>query len=105
MSRSKQQRKKVVKKVVATTPKRTRTAAKIVKEEPLLFEKPNYTYMLIGAGLVALGMIMMLGGAMPDPNTWDPSIIYAKRITILGPMLILAGLVVEIFAIFKKQLR
>ena len=94
--------KRTVRKVVATTPKRNRTATKTIKDETLLFEKPNYMYMLIGAGLVALGMIMMLGGGMPDPNTWDPDIIYSKRITILGPVLILAGLVVEIFAVFKK---
>ena len=56
----------------------------------------------IGAALVALGLMMMVGGSMPDPNTWDPDIIYSKRITLLGPLLILAGLILEIFAIFRK---
>ena len=45
---------------------------------------------------------MMLGGGMPDRNTWDPNIIYSPRITVVGPVLILAGLIVEIYAIFKK---
>ena len=58
--------------------------------------------MAIGAGLILLGMVMMLGGKQPDPNTWDPDIIYSNRITVLAPFLILSGLVVEIFAIFKK---
>ena len=112
MSKSKT-KKKVVKKsrdnsqatkVKPTTSRRGRTAAKVVKkEEKLLFGKHNYTYILVGLALVFLGMIMMLGGDMPDANTWDPDIIYSKRITILGPVLILAGLVVEISAIFIKK--
>ena len=58
--------------------------------------------MLAGAALITLGLICMIGGSMPDPNTWDPDIIYSKRITFVAPMLILTGLIVEIYAIFKK---
>ncbi|NNE30290.1 MAG: DUF3098 domain-containing protein [Saprospiraceae bacterium] len=68
----------------------------------MLFSGENFKWMAIGAGLIALGMILMIGGDMPDPNTWDPDIIYSKRITVLGPFLILAGLGVEIYAIFKR---
>lgn len=112
MSKSKTKKKVVVKgkkggkstasKVAPTTSRRSRTAPKTVKNEKLLFEKKNFTLILIGLGLVVLGMIMMLGGAQPDPDTWDENIIYAPRIMIFGPILILAGLVIEVFAIFKK---
>jgi len=88
-------------KISPTASRKSSSSSKAVKEE-FLFGKQNYTLMAAGAGLVALGMIMMLGGNMPDPNTWDPDIIYSKRITVLGPILILTGLVVEIYAIFKK---
>jgi hypothetical protein len=69
---------------------------------PLLFTKENYKWMLIGCGLIGVGLILMLGGAMKDPNIWDESVIYSVRRTVLAPVLILAGLVAEIYAIFKK---
>ena len=56
----------------------------------------------IGAGLVFLGMILMLGGSMPSDDVWDESIIYSFRRTVLAPIVIVAGLVVEVFAIFKR---
>lgn len=88
------------KKVTPTTSRRTSTAS--LKKEELIFGRSNYTLMAIGAGLIFLGLILMMGGAMPDPNTWDPDIIYSKRITVLAPFTILAGLIVEIVAIFRK---
>ncbi len=89
-------------KVAPTTSRRSRTAAKTLNDEKLLFNKNNFVLITGGLVLVFLGMIMMLGGSMPDPNTWDPDIIYSTRITVIGPILILAGLVIEIYAIFKK---
>ncbi|MEM8523198.1 MAG: DUF3098 domain-containing protein [Bacteroidota bacterium] len=74
---------------------------KSVEKEPLLFGKQNYMLMLLGAGLIVVGMFLMSGGGMPDPNTWDPDIIYSTRRTLIAPIVILAGLVVEIVAIFK----
>jgi hypothetical protein len=44
----------------------------------------------------------MMGGSQPNPNEWDESIIYSPRIMVVAPILILAGLIVEIYAIFKK---
>ncbi len=106
--------KKTAKKTVITTnkgkkvvtPTVSKTSGKksqvVGNNAPMLFNKTNFMYMAIGAGLILLGMIMMLGGKQPDPNEWDPSITYSARITILAPLLILSGLVVNIFAIFKK---
>lgn len=89
-------------KVAATTSRRTRTSSISTQPETLLFEKSNFTFIILGAGLVFLGLMMMLGGGMPDRDTWDPDIIYSSRITVLGPLLILVGLGMEIYAIFKK---
>ncbi|MEO1516420.1 MAG: DUF3098 domain-containing protein [Bacteroidota bacterium] len=90
------------KKVAPTTSRvKAGSGGATAKKEPLLFDRQNFMWMGIGVVLIALGMIMMLGGDMPDPDTWDPDIIYGFRRTVLAPVLILAGLIVEIYAIFK----
>jgi hypothetical protein len=68
----------------------------------LVFGKRNYMLMGLGILLIALGFILMAGGNMPSPEVWDESLIYSPRRTVLAPMLILAGLIVEIVAIFRK---
>ena len=69
---------------------------------PLIFNKSNYILMLGGIGLIALGLILMSGGGMPSPDIWDESIIYSWRRTVLAPIVIVSGLVLEIYAIFKR---
>lgn len=49
-----------------------------------------------------LGMLLMAGGAMPSPDVWDESLIYAFRRITLAPIVILGGLGVITYAIFKK---
>ena len=67
-----------------------------------IFRKENYKWMFIGIGLIALGLALMSGGSMPDENTWDPDRIYSFRRITLAPIVILAGLALQIVAIFKK---
>lgn len=61
-------------------------------------------YMLMGAGvlLIAIGLMLMAGGGMPGPDVWDESLIYSPRRTILAPIVMLLGLALEIYAIFKR---
>jgi len=56
----------------------------------------------IGIGLIIIGMALMAGGSMPEPDVWDENRIYGFRRTVLAPILILAGLILQIVAIFKK---
>ena len=44
----------------------------------------------------------MTGGGQPDPNEWDPNIIYNWRRITLAPVMILAGIGLAIYAVFKK---
>jgi hypothetical protein len=86
----------------AAAPKSKATATKSYSNAPL-FGKENYRWMLIGIVLVALGLILMGGGKSKDPNVFNPKEVYSfTRITV-APILILAGFVVEIFAIFRKD--
>ncbi len=72
------------------------------KPLPTLFTKENYTWMIIGAVVIALGMVLMSGGKNENPNTFDYNVVYsATRITV-APILIVAGLLIEVYAIFKK---
>jgi len=82
--------------------KKIGTSSVAMPKEPLIFGKQNYIWMSVGFGLIALGMLLMSGGAMPSPDVWDESIIYSFRRTVLAPFCMLAGLVVEVYAIFKK---
>ena len=65
------------------------------------FGKQNYIWVLGGIALITLGMILMIGGYNADPNVWDESKIYGFQRLTLAPMLILTGLAIEIYAIFK----
>ena len=65
------------------------------------FGKENYRLMLIGLAFIALGFLLMIGGGSTDPTKFNPEIFSFRRIT-LAPILILAGYVIEIFAIMKR---
>jgi len=72
------------------------------KEMPVLFTKDNFIWMAIGGVTIALGFFLMSGGKSTDVNVFDDNVVYsATRITV-APILILLGLGIEIFAIFKK---
>jgi len=66
------------------------------------FGKSNYTWMLVGAALIMLGMFLMSGGKSTDPNVFNANEVYSFRRITLAPIVIVAGFIVEIFAIFKK---
>ena len=67
-----------------------------------LFDKQNLWLMLLGVGVIALGMLLMVGGKSKDPSVFNYDEVYSTvRITI-APILIIIGLVIEIYAIFKK---
>jgi len=65
------------------------------------FGKENYKLLFIGLALILVGFLLMIGGGSDDPNVFSNKIFDFRRIT-LAPILILAGYVVEIFAIMKK---
>ncbi len=69
----------------------------------LLFGKKNYILILTGLGLMFLGLALMSGGHQPDPNEWDESLIYSPRRITLAPIVIILGLLVNVYAIFAKK--
>lgn len=67
-----------------------------------LFSKENYLLMVVGGIIILLGIILMSGGKSADPNVFDKSQVYSKTRITVAPILIMLGLCVEIYAIFKK---
>lgn len=69
----------------------------------LIYGRQNFILMGIGLGLVLVGLAAMSGGAMPDPNKWEPERIYSFRRITLAPILMVAGFVTVTFGIFKRS--
>ncbi len=104
MSQDPPKKKKVVatkKKLAPATSKSKVKSKKTSAPTEMLFKKENFKWMFIGVGLIVLGMFLMAGGSMPGPDVWDESIIYSHRRITLAPIVILAGLAIEVYAIFK----
>lgn len=94
-------------KVTKTTPKVAKVVLKnkattVTPEATFIFGRINYIFMLAGAACLAIGLALMTGGAMPDPDTWDDNIIYSFRRITLAPMIMIVGLILLIVAIFKR---
>jgi len=87
------------KKANPTKSRGTRSNQSTPKE--MIFGRENFKWIFIGLALITLGMVLMMGGGMPAPDMWDDNIIYSHRRITLAPILILIGLGVEVYAIFK----
>lgn len=69
---------------------------------PSIFVKENYMWMLAGLLLMIIGMFLMAGGKSNDPAVFNKNAVYSSTRITVAPLLILAGLVVEMFAIFRR---
>ena len=67
-----------------------------------LFTKDNYMWMLAGIVVMVIGFFLMAGGKSPDATKFDDNDIYSTTRITIAPILIMAGFVIEIFAIMKK---
>jgi hypothetical protein len=67
-----------------------------------LFDKQNMWLMLLGVGVIAIGMLLMVGGRSKDPGTFNYDEVYSTLRISVAPVLIIIGLGIEIYAIFKK---
>ena len=66
------------------------------------FNKKNYKLLILGLFFIFLGYILMIGGGSENPENFSYKIFDFQRWK-LAPVLILIGLVIEIFAIMKKS--
>jgi hypothetical protein len=72
------------------------------QKQEFLFEKVNYTILLIGIAVITLGFILMSGGSSEDPNVFNEEIFNFRRIR-LAPTTVLIGFGITIYAILKNS--
>jgi Protein of unknown function (DUF3098) len=68
-----------------------------------LFSRTNYIWIIVGIIIMAIGIFLMAGGKSDDPNVFKFDQVYSSTRITIAPILILLGLSVEVYAIFKKQ--
>ena len=81
--------------------KKTIPAKEVSSSQAPLFDKTNLLWMLGGVAIMVLGYILMAGGKSDDPNVFNPDEVYSPMRITVAPILILAGLVVLIYSIFR----
>jgi hypothetical protein len=67
-----------------------------------IFSKDNYLWMLGGILVIAIGFFLMAGGKSNDPNVFNEKEVYSTTRITVAPILIILGLSVLIFAVFRK---
>ncbi|MCK9627764.1 MAG: DUF3098 domain-containing protein [Bacteroidales bacterium] len=74
---------------------------KITKEEQGKFAIPykNIIFVIAGVMLMLIGYALMTGGGTTDPSVFTGEEMFSFRRIVLSPLLILAGVAVEIYAI------
>ena len=84
-----------------TTVKKTTVAPKSTIPPTSLFDKENFKWMLGGAVVMIIGFLLMAGGRSDDPNVFNNSEVYSTTRITIAPIVILAGLIIEIVALFR----
>jgi hypothetical protein len=67
-----------------------------------LFNKQNYIWMAIGGAVMVVGLLLMAGGKSDDPKVFDYNQVYSKTRISLAPILLMIGLMIEVYAIMRK---
>jgi len=67
------------------------------------FGKDNYIILIVGIILLAIGYLLMTGGAAENPNTFSAEEIFSVRRLTVAPLVILSGFAVVLYAVMKKS--
>ena len=71
-------------------------------KQEFLFGATNYKILIIGLVVIALGFILMSGGANENPNVFNEEVYNFRRIR-LAPTVVLIGFGITIYSILKKS--
>ncbi len=73
-----------------------------IKSEKFALPYKNIIYIVAGLALMVAGYLLMTGGGTSDPALFDGEKMFSFRRTVIAPVLILAGIALEIFSIMHK---
>lgn len=82
--------------------KQTQTSKQTQERAEFVFKPTQYKLLITGLCIIALGYILMSGGASDDPNVFNEDVFSFRRIR-LAPTIVLAGFGVIIYATFYKK--
>lgn len=68
------------------------------EEGAFAIPRKNVLYIIAGFAVMVLGYVLMSGGGSDDPNVFNYGMFSFRRI-VLAPVVILVGMVMEIWAI------
>ena len=68
------------------------------EEGAFAIPRKNVLYIIAGFAIMVLGYVLMSGGGSDDPNVFNYGMFSFRRI-VLAPVVILVGMVMEIWAI------
>ena len=71
-------------------------------KQEFLFGANNYKILIIGLVVIAIGFILMSGGANENPNVFNDDVFRFRRIR-LAPTVVLIGFGITIYSILKKS--
>jgi len=77
-----------------------KTRRKVNKLE-FAFNRTNYMILIVGLLVIIVGFLLMIGGGSDDPEVFSEALFGFRRLT-LAPILILAGYIIEIYAIMFR---
>ena len=69
----------------------------------MVLKRKNYLFIIIGCLVVLLGFILMSGGGTENPEEFNEQALFSFRRITLAPFLVIAGYVVVLFGILKKE--
>lgn len=79
------------------------------KENTFYFGSKNFKLMLLGLAFIVVGFLLMMGAdanttpeGKLDPNYWNEDIFSIRRVRI-APLFVIAGFVIQIVAILKRN--
>ena len=72
------------------------------KKAAFLFGTNNYKILIIGLVVIAVGFILMSGGANENPNVFNEDVYSFRRIR-LAPTVVLIGFGITIYSILVKS--
>jgi hypothetical protein len=73
-----------------------------MKQQTFVFRKKNYLLMAAGILLMVIGYLLMQGGGSDNPEVFNPEIFAPRRLT-WAPLIIVLGIITEIYAIMAAS--